>query len=71
MKIVAIGPMLATIDILEEPIKRIPFVIKNEGSTVEIIAIQMPNQYTCFGKLKIENPCKTAKWIKTAMHEIY
>lgn len=41
---VAIGPTLATIDILDEPIKRMPFVIKNDGKTVEIIAMQIPNK---------------------------
>ena len=53
---VAIGPTLAIIAILEEPIKRIPFVIKNEGNTVAMIATPTPNKYTGYGNEKISKP---------------
>ena len=42
---VEIGPTLATIAILEEPINLMPFAIKKEGITVAIMATPTPNKY--------------------------
>lgn len=39
---VAIGPTLAMMAILEEPINAIPLVIKKEGKTVLITATPIP-----------------------------
>ena len=52
-KIVAIGPILAMIAMLEDPISSIPLVIRKEGRTVPSTATPNPNKYTWYGNENI------------------